>query len=78
MGWERSKASWRSQTQASPSACDATRESSRSRAGSASALRSLAIRFAASAESGSLVNGEQHATVSTGVSSSKDFDMRRY
>ena len=38
VGWDRSKASLRSHTQASPSAWEATSESSRSRTGSASAL----------------------------------------
>jgi len=71
-------ASFKSQTQASPSACEATSESRRSRTGSASALSSGAIRSACSEESGCLVSGGQQATVSTGVSSSMDFDTRRY
>ena len=74
MGCDRSKASLRSHTQASPSAWEATSDSSRRRTGSASAFTSGAIRSACSALSGSLVSGEQHATVWTGVSS-RDFDM---
>ena len=76
MGWERSKASLRSHTHASPSAWEATSDSSRSRTGSASALSSGAIRSACSAVRGSFVSGEQQATVWTGVSSRRDFDMR--
>ena len=76
VGWERSKASLRSQTHASPSACEATSESSRRRTGSARALSSGAIPSACCASSGCEVSGEQHATVSTGVSSRTDFDMR--
>ena len=78
VGWLRSKASLRSQTHASPSAWDATSESSRSRTGSASALSSGETEAACCSEMGSRISGEQHATVSTGVSSIRDFDMHRY
>ena len=53
MGWDRSKASFRSQTHASPSWWDATSDSSRSRTGSASAFTSGTICSACVAESGS-------------------------
>ena len=78
VGWDRSKASARSQTQASPSTWEATSDSSRSRTGSASALSSGATRSAWSTVSGSRGSGEQQATVSTGVSTIKDFDTRLY
>ena len=63
VGCDKSKASLRSQTQASPSAWEATSDISRSRAGSARAFSSGAMRSAASIDSGSFANGEQHATV---------------
>ena len=78
VGWDRSKASLRSHTHASPSRCEATSERSRSRTGSASALSSGAMRPACSSDSGTLVSGEQQATVSSGVSSNDDFGMDQY
>ena len=78
VGCDRSKASLRSQTQASPPSLEATIETSRSRTGSASALSSGATRSARSADSGSRTRGEQHATVSTGVRVSSDFDTDQY
>ncbi len=78
VGCERSKASLRSQTHASPPSLAATIETSRSRTGSASALSSGTTCSARSSDRGSRSSGEQQAAVSTGVRVSKDFDTRQY
>ena len=78
VGCERSKASLRSHTHASPPSLAATMDTSRSRTGSARALSSGATRSAWSVDSGSRSRGEQHAAVSTGVRVSWDFDTRQY
>ena len=58
MGWE-TPTFWMSQTEASPLLCAATREKSRSRTGSASALNMPAIRSASCAESSAAPRGGQ-------------------
>ena len=73
VGWERSKAGCRSQTHASPSWCESTSESSRSRTGSATALSIGAIAAACSALSGSRASGVQPARGSSGAH--PDIDM---
>ncbi len=62
VGWDNSKAPVRSHTQASPPGWEATRDISRSRTGSASALSSGATCSACSADSGPCDSGAQHAT----------------
>jgi hypothetical protein len=62
VGWDRSNASDRSHTQASPPGWEATRDISRSRTGSASALSSGATCSACSADNGPCDSGTQHAT----------------
>ena len=73
-----SNASLRSHTQASPPWWEATSDISRSRTGSASALSNGAICSACACDSGWADSGGQHATVSAGVSTVKDFGMRLY
>ena len=75
---ERVKASLRSQTQASPPGCEAISDISRSRTGSASAFNIGATWAACSADSGSRDSGGQQAAVSTGSSTSRDFDIHLY
>src|SRR5581483_3223757 len=62
VGWVRPSGSVRSQTQASPAACAATMETSRSRTGSASALSSRARLSAWSGVRGSWSSGAQQAS----------------
>jgi len=78
VGWDSSNASLRSQTQASPPGWEATRDISRSRTGSASAFSSGATCSACAWESGWADSGGQHAAVSAGASTVKDFDMHLY
>ena len=78
MGWDRSNASLRSQTQASPPGWEAISDISRSRTGSASAFSSGATWAACSADSGSRDSGGQQAAVSAGLSTSRDFDIHLY
>jgi hypothetical protein len=78
VGWDRSKASLRSQTHASPPAREATSYISLRRTGSASALSSGATCSACAADNGSADNGGQHATCATGSSTSREFDIDLY
>ena len=63
---------------ASPPSCEATRDSSRSRTGSASALSSGATCSACSMLSGAEVSGAQQAAVSAGLITVKGIDTHLY
>src|ERR1700683_2476121 len=78
VGWDSSNASFRSQTQASPPSCEATRDISRSRTGSARAFSSGAICPACSIVSTPADSGGQQAADSAGVSRTRDFGMHLY
>jgi hypothetical protein len=78
VGWDRSNASFRSQTRASPPSREAIRDISRSRTGSASAFSSGATCSACSIVSGCADSGEQQAADSAAVSTASEFDMRLY
>jgi hypothetical protein len=78
VGWDSSNGEFKSQTHASPPSWDAMSDMSRNRTGSASALSNGATCWAWSADSGSRDNGEQQATVSTGLSTINDFDTSQY
>ena len=78
VGWDRSNASFRSHTHASPPSCEATRDSSRSRTGSASAFNSGATCSACSMVSGSADSGAQQAAVSAGLSNVRELDTSLY
>ena len=64
--------------QASPPSCEATRDSRRSRTGSARALSRGATCLACSIDSGWEVSGEQQATVSAGLVSTRELDTHLY
>ena len=60
VGWDRPSGSVRSQVQSSPFSLDSSSETSRSRAGSASALSRIEIAAASSTDNGDAVSGVQH------------------
>ncbi len=78
VGWDRSNASFRSHTQASPPSREATSDISRSRTGSASAFSSGATCSACSIVSGWADSGEQQAAVSAGPITVRDLDTHLY
>ncbi len=78
VGWDRSNASFKSHTHASPPSCEATRDSNRSRTGSARAFSSGATCSACSMVSGWADSGTQQAAVSAGLTTVKDLDTHLY
>ena len=78
VGWDRSNASFRSHTHASPPSREATSDISRSRTGSARAFSSGATCSACSIVSGCADKGGQQAADLAGVSSTKGLRIRLY
>ena len=78
MGWDRSNASFRSHTHASPPSREATSDISRSRTGSASAFSSGATCPACSVVSRCAASGAQQAADSAGLITVRKLDTHLY